>query len=327
MKPRIEAYIADWGFHQDLTKEQADCLTHVNYSFGHVVDGRVSIDHLEQRPRLEKLQKDFPHLKVNLSVGGWGADGFSQAVATAEGRELLASTAISVIREMDLTGIDWDWEYPASDEAGIACQPADIQNMSDFLVLMRQKLSALTQETGRYYEQSIAVGANHTEDYICPQVLPVLDTVNLMTYDLHMPGMTSHMTGLRANPGAAFSVEESVAAFHAAGVPKEKMLLGAAFYFHVFEGSQLPEPFAKPYQSKGGHFPFHALTPDWERRWDEKAQAAYYVKGDTVLSGDEEQSLMLKYRYILDEGLAGAILWELNHDPRNVLLPHLAGKA
>jgi len=124
---RMEAYIADWGFHQDLTAEQAACLTHVNYSFGHVVDGEVSIAHLEQRPRLEKLQKQFPHLKVNLSVGGWGADGFSQAVCTAEGRERLAQSALSVIEEMDLTGIDWDWEYPGSDEAGIACLPEDVQ--------------------------------------------------------------------------------------------------------------------------------------------------------------------------------------------------------
>lgn len=324
---RMEAYIADWGFHQDLTAEQAACLTHVNYSFGHVVDGEVSIAHLEQRPRLERLQKQFPHLKVNLSVGGWGADGFSQAVCTAEGRERLAQSALSVIEEMDLTGIDWDWEYPASDEAGIACLPEDVQNMSHFLVLMRGLLDKLNQRTGRYYEQSIAVGADHVNDYLWPQVLPALDTVNLMTYDLHMKGCTAHMTNLRAAPGAAYSVEQSVAAFHAAGVPKNKMLLGAAFYFHVFEGSQMPAPLGRPYGSKGHGMSHDELDDSWQRVWDEAAQAAYYVKGSTVLSGDDEQSLAMKHQYIQAEGLAGAILWELNHDTRHVLLPHLAGKA
>lgn len=327
MMKRIEAYIADWAFHCDLAPEQAACLTHVNYSFGLVVDGRVSIAHLEQRERLERLQKQYPQLKVNLSVGGWTADGFSQAMCTAEGRERFAQSAIEVIREMKLDGIDWDWEYPGSDEAGIACLPEDPANMSDFLVLMRGKLDELQRETGVSYEQSIAVGADHTKDYVWPQVLPVLDTVNLMTYDMHMKGCTAHMTNLCSCPGAAFSVKQSVAAFHAAGVPKEKMLLGAAFYFHVFEGSKMPAPLGLPYGSKGQGMSHNDLDDQWQRIWDESAQAAYYVKGDTVLSGDDEQSLDSKYQYILSEGLAGAILWELNHDRSNTLLPHLAGKA
>lgn len=79
---KITAYVADLSFHKDITEEDAKKITHINYSFGRVVDGAVSIAHLRNVPRLLRAHELFPHLKINLSVGGWTADGFSQAVAT-----------------------------------------------------------------------------------------------------------------------------------------------------------------------------------------------------------------------------------------------------
>lgn len=321
----IAAYIADWGFHEDLKKEQVQYLTHVNYSFGLIKDGEVSIAHLQERKRLEKIQAQFPQIKVNLSVGGWGAGGFSEAVATEEGREKLSESAIRVIREMKLDGIDWDWEYPGSDAAGIVFAADDAEKMSLFLVLMGEKLKALGKETGKCYEQSIAVGAERTRDYCWEKVLPVLTTVNLMTYDMQSNAYCGHATNLCKAETAAFSVEESVQAFYEAGVPKEKIMLGAAFYFHVFEGVE-EATIGKPFQKKGRNFGSDHLDDTWQRKWDKKAQAAYYVKGDTLISGDDEASLYGKYQYIQKEKLAGAILWELNHDRKNRLLPYLAGQ-
>lgn len=323
---RIEAYISDWAFHQDLTPREAACLTHVNYSFGHVVDGKVSISHLEQLERLKRLQQQFPQLKVNLSVGGWGADGFSPAVADAAGRETLAQSATQVVETLHLTGIDWDWEYPGSTAAGIAASPEDPANMTEFLVLMRQKLDELGRKTGRYYEQSIAVGADRTGDYLWEKALPALDTVNLMTYDMTMGDRVGHATNLRSVPGAAYSAEKSAADFAAAGVPKDKLLLGAAFYFHAFEGASLPDPFARPYARKARNMGHDRLEDDWEYRWDASAQAAWYFRGDTVLTGDDARSLAAKRRFIEQEGLGGVIIWELNHDRKHLLLPWLAGK-
>lgn len=321
---KMEAYLSDWAFHQDLRPEQAALLTHVNYSFGHVVDGQVSIAHLANRSRLEKLQRDFPELKVNLSVGGWKADGFSPAVATAEGREKLAESAIRVIREMQLDGIDWDWEYPGSDAAGIACDEKDPENMTAFLVLMRQKLDGLGAEMNHYLEQSIAVGAGRVRDYFWKECLPALDTVNLMTYDM-TGGFCTPVTNLAKAEHAVYSVEECVNDFVKAGVPREKLLIGAAFYFHVFEGVE-EMPFGKPYHEKGGNFGADQLDESWKRIWDGETKSAYFRKGDVLATGDDEQSLREKRQYMDRAGVAGAIIWELNHDRKNRLLPYLAGK-
>ncbi|MBQ9943967.1 MAG: chitinase [Clostridia bacterium] len=322
---RTEGYISDWAFHRDFTFEQAACLTHVNYSFGLVKEGKVSIAHLKQRERLEKLQRDFPKLKVNLSVGGWGAGGFSPAVATAEGREKLAESAIAVMKEMNLDGIDWDWEYPGSDAAGIECSPDDPQNVTELLVRMREKLDALEKETGKKLEQSIAVGAGRVQDYRWDQALPVLDTVNLMTYDM-TGGFCTPVTNLKKADYAVYSVEECVADFVKAGVTREKLLLGAAFYFHVFEGVDEVFPFGKAYEKKGRNFGADQLDESWQRIWDEQTQSAYYKKGNAIATGDDEASLRCKRQYIEREGLAGAIIWELNHDGKNRLLPYIAGK-
>lgn len=322
---RTEGYISDWAFHQDLTENQAACLTHVNYSFGLVKEGCVSIAHLKQRERLERLQKSFPQLKVNLSVGGWGAGGFSPAVSTAEGREKLAESAINVMKEMHLDGIDWDWEYPGSDAAGIEWSEKDPENVTALLVLMRKKLDGLEKETGRKLEQSIAVGAGRVQDYLWDKALPALDTVNLMTYDM-TGSFCTPVTNLRKADHAVYSVEACVEDFVKAGVPKEKLLLGAAFYFHVFEGADKEFPFGKAYEKKGRNFGADQLDESWQRVWDEQTQSAYYIKGNALATGDDEASLHLKHRYIEEEGLAGAIIWELNHDRKNRLLPWLAGK-
>ena len=322
---RTEGYISDWAFHDDFREEQAACLTHVNYSFGLVKDGMVSIAHLKQRERLKKLQKDFPQLKVNLSVGGWGAGGFSPAVSTAGGREKLAKSAINVMKEMNLDGIDWDWEYPGSDAAGIEWSADDSVNVTELLVLMREKLDALEKETGRKLEQSIAVGAGRVQDYLWEKALPALDTVNLMTYDM-TGGFCTPVTNLMKADYAVYSVEECAADFVKAGVPKEKLLLGAAFYFHVFEGVDETFPFGKAYKKKGRNFGADQLDESWRRVWDEKTRSAYFVNGNAVASGDDEASLQCKRQYIEKEGLGGSIIWELNHDRKNRLLPYLAGK-
>ena len=50
------------------------------------------------------------------------------------------------------------------------------------------------------------------------------------------------------------------------------------------------------------------------------------MKGDELLSGDDVRSMDAKRAYIEAENLAGIILWELNEDSANVLLPHIGNR-
>ena len=307
-------------------KEDAEKIDQINYSFALIENGKATGAHWQGIQTVSAYLRRNPHITGVLAVGGWGADGFSSAVATPETRDKLADSAVRVLEELDLNGLDWDWEYPGSDMAGIACAKDDPVNMSAFLVLLRQKMDRLSERTGKKYELSIAAGANRIHDYLWDQVEPVLDSVNLMTYDMVTEGQVAHVSNLRKCSHASYSVEQSVADFTAAGVPREKLLIGGTMYFHRYLGADAAAPFGKPYREKGHPVSHDAVGEDYAHLWDEEARAGYFVKGDELLSGDDVRSMDAKRAYIEAENLAGIILWELNEDSANVLLPHIGNR-
>ena len=60
----------------------------------------------------EKLQGKFPNLRIHVSLGGWGADGFSQVSADPVKRATLVAEITALTEKRKLAGIDIDWEYP-----------------------------------------------------------------------------------------------------------------------------------------------------------------------------------------------------------------------
>lgn len=73
-------------------------------------------------------------------MGGWGADGFSQAARTEEGRALFAVSAVSLVETYGLDGIDIDWEYPGTSLAGIGSHVNDKENYTLVLKALRESL-------------------------------------------------------------------------------------------------------------------------------------------------------------------------------------------
>ena len=69
-----------------MREEDVRALTVINIAFGLIRDGEVVWDAKDARDGMVSIRKSNPELKIVLSVGGWGADGFSQAARTKEGR-------------------------------------------------------------------------------------------------------------------------------------------------------------------------------------------------------------------------------------------------
>src|SRR5688500_4562828 len=80
---KVIAYV--FGGRADLSRIGVEKLTHINYAFGLInTNGEAYIrtnapSHLAQ---LQALKAKNPKLKLLLSIGGWGADGFSDAALT-----------------------------------------------------------------------------------------------------------------------------------------------------------------------------------------------------------------------------------------------------
>ena len=116
-----------------FTREDAQRLTHVNLAFGLLKDGLLDLHLLKYLHLLPRLRAWNPEMKIVLSVGGWGADGFSHMAMTEEGRRNFAKSCLDAVEKYNLDGIDIDWEYPCNDAAGIGADPRDKENFTALL--------------------------------------------------------------------------------------------------------------------------------------------------------------------------------------------------
>jgi len=194
---RVVGYATDWNAAQARTLDRIDTLI---FAFAHVERDRVVLDGdaPARLQRLLALKRIKPSLKVTIAVGGWGAGGFSEAAATAEGRQAFARSAAELMAAQGADGLDVDWEYPGHGESGIASSPQDRTHFTLMLKALREALDRQAGK-GRHYTLSIAVADGPFVDGIdIAAVAPVVDWFNLMTYDFvnRMTPTTGHHAGL-----------------------------------------------------------------------------------------------------------------------------------
>ncbi|MDI9485008.1 MAG: glycoside hydrolase family 18 protein [Bacillota bacterium] len=317
-----------------VTPEDARKMTHINVAFGHVKDAKVTVADTHNLDALGKLREYNPKLGILLSLGGWSAGGFSEAASTSEGRRLMATTAVEVLREHKLDGIDVDWEYPCYGVAGIASQPADKQNFTLLLKEMRRAFDEQGEKDGRHYLLTIAAGADQyfVDGTEMDQAEKYLDWVQLMTYDMRggFNALTGHHTNLYTPTGDLFriSVDASVNMFFRAGVPKEKIVIGAAFYSRMWKNvPNINNGYLQMTPGSGGYGPVYTeLTADYinkngfVRYFDEEAKAPYLFDGQTFITYDDEMSLEAKCAYLKEQCLKGIMFWEYSCDQTGTLL-------
>jgi chitinase len=320
----------------------AEKLTHINYAFANIVDGRVVEgfkNDAENYRRLAALRRRHPHLKILVSVGGWTwSGGFSDAALTPQSRQRFVESAVDFVRRHDLDGFDVDWEYPGQPGYGNTHRPEDKQN---FTALMAELRVALDKKAprGRRYLLTFAAGAStrFLEKTEMDKVQASVDFVNLMTYDFREAEgdpLAGHHSNLYPHPADTDqqSADRAVREFLAAGVPPAKLVLGVPFYGRAWaevEGTEadggLYRPGKAPKERLDTHYPSLAALigrDGWERRWDGVSQAPYlWNAGKKVfVSYDDPESLRIKSRYVLERGLGGVMFWEYYADASGALL-------
>jgi GH18 family chitinase len=63
---------------------------------------------------LAELKKAHPHLRTLISIGGWGAGGFSDAALTEASRKRLVDSCMALFFDRhagSFDGVDIDWEF------------------------------------------------------------------------------------------------------------------------------------------------------------------------------------------------------------------------
>lgn len=305
-------------------------LTHINLAFGHVNQGNIEVNDKGLLSKVKWIREINPEVKISLSlVGKTGAD-FPVWSASEEGRNKIADSCKKIIDQYGLDGIDLDWEYPCCPENYCDSTPDDKYNFTFLCEAIRNAID----ELGEGKLLTIAAGGDryYTDSTEMDKVQEYLDLVYIMTYDLRcgFHSLTGHHTNLFTATGDIFrcSCDEAVKIFAGAGVPKDKIVIGAAFYSRKWE--DVPDRyngFLQYTKSSCTYGPnYHTLVEDYidkngfTRYWDDECKAPYLFNGSTFISYDDPESLKHKVEYAKAQEIAGLFYWEHDADMTHTLL-------
>ncbi|GAB4028163.1 glycoside hydrolase family 18 protein [Spirosoma koreense] len=341
-QPIVLAYVGGFRGLVNTDLIAAEKLTHINYAFVDIKNNRAWLHNLSTDStnfrKLNDLKIRNPELKILISIGGWAwSENFSDAVLSDTARVAFAASAVDIVREYQLDGIDIDWEYPGMKGEDNVFRPEDRENFTLMFKALREQLNGLQQQTGKKYFVTTALPGfdeifTHTD---MAQAQQYLDYVNVMSYD-HFTGgpLAGHHTNLYAtgDTDKEQSGDRAVKLYEKAGVPADKLVLGIAFYGRAWQ-LQTDDPKAKPRSivkvERGGGYSFikdSLLTdPAYKRYWDRRAKAPFLYNSSLkrFVSYDDEQSVKEKCRYVQKKGLAGVMFWEYFSDPKGYLLSEI----
>ncbi len=330
MKKAVLGYCSG---HYPLKKEDVCKLTHIFVAFGTLrLDGTIVSDH-PICAQMEQIRSWNPDIRICLSlVNHQGeSEAFTTVCADPKLREVFARSCVDVVVNRGFDGVDMDWEYPCVSSNFQGSSKDDRDNFTETLRVIRHAFDGLGD---RHPLLTLAAGADiyYTTCVDLPAVSGILDFINLMTYDLKcgFHALAGHHTQLYSSTGDYFqnSCDQALRLFVANGVPKEKLLMGAAFYSRKWENIQdRNHGFLQISKCGGGYGPGWAELKQtclnkngYTYYWDDEAKAPYLFNGSTFLSFDDPHSLREKCAYVKREDYAGIFFWEYDCDPTGELL-------
>ena len=289
--------------------------------------------------QLQELKRLFPHLRVLLSLEG-KAPAFAEAAQPANRAAFVASCVDMFVRGrlapgMDAPGLfdgfDIDWEYPHAEDAA---------NFVALLAEFRRQLDALGAK--RRLGLTIASGPSPRMDSGAdwPLIAAAVDHVGLMNYDYNGPwasrtgpiaplypiGQQGSRQGSQppdGHPNAdgtifGGSVDGSVQAYLAAGVPASKLLLGVPFYGNHWEevapaNDGLYQP-GSPVHEDRPYSTIESLALQSTLHRDARSQTPWLYDGHTFWTFDDPVSARFKAAYAASHRLGGVMAWELSND-------------
>ncbi|MCC6395928.1 MAG: glycoside hydrolase family 18 protein [Bacteroidetes bacterium] len=316
-----------WSFHLRPENIDFEAVTHiVHFSLGPKADGTVDGEGNGITPESSAEIVKAGHKagkKVLICIGGWNSErGFASATRR-ETREHFIMNLLSFVQSRGYDGIDIDWEPVSRDYT---------DQYGAFLRDLRKAMQAVNPGL------LLTVACNSAPELFA-KVHPVLDQINIMTYDYAgaWPGWFTWHNAAIYDGGARFpsngaappAIHTHVREFLDAGVPAKKLGIGIDFYGYVWNsGNGTPTGgVTAPRQTWNSapwvkdNVPYYQIMESFFDpgfyRWDSSAQAAYLAidkpgsADDKFVSYDDATSCRRKVAYAREQGLGGVIIWEL----------------
>ncbi|CAJ0757025.1 4006_t:CDS:2 [Entrophospora sp. SA101] len=337
----IATYFPSWSiygrkfFIQDL---DFDKITHILYAFANFKsDGDVFLGdswsdtdiHFEDDSwndneknlygnfkQLYLLKKKNRHLKVSLSIGGWTwSTNFPAVASSHKSRERFVDTAIKLMNDLGLDGLDIDWEYPGNED--------DANNYVKLLKDLREALDQYAEsknEAQRYLlTAAVPCGENVYKIMKLREMEKYLDIFYLMAYDFQ--GSWSSVTGHQSNLyGEEISINKAVLYYLGQGIPGHKIVIGMPVYGRAFqETNGLGSSFNGVGEGtwEAGIYDYKKLPKeDAIEYFDDKSIASFSYSSSQreLVTYDTPKVVTYKTEYIRDKCLRGVMFWELSSD-------------
>ncbi|MFD3502345.1 glycosyl hydrolase family 18 protein [Streptomyces sp. NPDC058676] len=349
-------YFTEWGvygrnYHVKnlVTSGSAAKITHINYAFGNVKDGKCVVDDTyaaydkaytadqsvsgtadtwDQPLRgnfnqLRQLKAKYPHIKVLYSFGGWTySGGFAQAAANPAAFAASCKAVVEDPRWADVfDGIDIDWEYPNA--CGLTCDTSGPAAFRNLMQGLRSAFGSNYLVTAAITADGSSGGKIDAADY--GGAAQYLDWYNVMTYDyfgaFDADGPTaphSPLTSYSGIPAAGFNSADAIAKLKSKGVPSAKLLLGIGFYGRGWTGVTQSAPGgtatgAAPGTYEAGIEDYKVLKTSCPVTGT-VAGTAYAHCGSNWWSYDTPSTIAGKMTWAKNQGLGGAFFWEFSGD-------------
>jgi GH18 family chitinase len=298
---------------------------------------------------LKALKAKYPHLKVIISVGGWSLSwNLSKIIGNPSLRTRLIQSATEFIVAHGFDGLDLDWEFvgvkgPAYNYVD---EVNDGMNLLKFMKELRAEFDL--KSPGKHLEIMAATGCNPVVIANYTGAAQFMDYMLLMSYDFAgaWANTTGHHSAYYRNPAdvdspAGFNTVAAINNAVAAGFPLAKIGIGSPFYGRGWAKIG-PYDAAIPIFGKslgGGATPYNTTVDEtglssykflWEKikdgtlapYYDDVAQAAYAfgrLSTNSLIDGplwtyESTKSARYKAQKVVNDGLAGILVWELSQD-------------
>ena len=348
--PAVVGYFPQWGIynHQPyyvkalVESRSAARLDQINYSQGSVGGGHCSLadpnadlsttytaetsvngaaDDSRSPFRgyfhqLEELKARYPRIRILISLEGKAAD--FAVDARPENRTAFVASCVDIFirghfangvtRPGLFDGIDVDWESPQAEDAA---------NFRALLEEFRSQMNAVRPGL----RLAIAVGAAPEQlpgtDFA--PIAPLVDQVGIMNYDY--AGPWSNTTGFVAplfGSRHTGSIEHSIAAYRALGLPARKLLMGLPFYGYSWTAvASTNNGLFQQGRAVHADQPYNyirTLSAPFSAYRDPRSQAPWLFDGQTFWTYEDPVSVRYKVSYAFHEHLGGVMIWELSGD-------------
>lgn len=359
---KVVGYFAEWGVYDRkyfvkniVTSGSAEKLTHILYSFANTTGGKCTLgdpyaDYQQTYTaensvdgvaddwtaaeagkagsfnQLLKLKKQYPHLKVLMSVGGWTwSSGFTDAAANPEAFAASCKQLLDDPRWVGLfDGIDIDWEYPNT--CGLYCDASGPDAFNRLITAVRGEFGPGRLVTAATTADGSDGGKIDATDY--GAAIDKLDWLMPMTYDyfggFNATGPTAPHSPLESYDGIpqqGFNSQASFEKMKAQGIPAEKLLLGIGFYGRGWTGVTQSTPGGSASGPAAGLFEpgiqDYKLLKESCPPTGKVGGTSYSHCGNEWWSFDTPETIIDKMAWAKKQGMGGAFFWELSGDTPN----------